>query len=57
MISYHLIHGSNKIENQKEKTELNSQLSATPTTQHPKGIAARITRGIFPPRECSPGPP
>ena len=40
-----LIHGSNKSENQKEKTNstLNSQLSTTPTTQHPKGIAARIT--------------
>ena len=35
--------GSNKSENQKEKNQLNSQLSTTLTTQHPKGIAARIT--------------
>ena len=38
-----VVGGPNKSENQKEKNQLNSQLSTTPTTQHPKGIAARIT--------------
>jgi hypothetical protein len=49
---FFLIRGSNKSENQKEKNNstLNSQLSTTPTTQHPKGIAARITPHFITPK-------